>query len=106
MNIIGGNEFEAEFLRPWDQMTIHPGLFGNTMVLQFEEEIFGPERLFEPIDGRARLVQLLLEDQIGNFTGKAAGHRDQTLAMPGKKLLIDARLVIITFEVRGSGKFD
>ena len=55
VNVVCGNELEAEFLGPREQMTIDRRLFRNAMILQFKVEVIRPEILFEPIDGGASL---------------------------------------------------
>ena len=106
MDVVRGDELQAEFLRPLDQMAVDLGLLGDAVVLQFEVKILRAERLLEPVHRLARLVQLILHDQIGNFAGEAAGHRDQAFLVRGEDFLVNARLVIIALQMRGGGELD
>ena len=106
MDVIGRHQLEAEFPRPGNEMAVDLDLLGDAVILQFEIKILRPERLFEPINGVARLGQLVLEDQFGNFAGQAAGQGDQTLLVRRQQFLVDARLVIIALQVRGGGQLD
>ncbi len=106
MNVIRRDELEAEFLRPQDQVLVDLRLFGNAVVLQFEEKIVRAERLLEPVHRVARLVQLVFEDPIRDFAREAAGHRDQAFLVRGQDFLVNARLVIIALQMRGGGKLD
>ena len=40
MNVVRRDELQAEFLRPLDQMAVDLGLFGDAVVLQFEDKNF------------------------------------------------------------------
>ena len=106
MNVIRRDEFEAEFLRPLDQMLVDLRLFRDAVVLQFEVKILRAERLLEPIHRVARLVQLVFEDPIRDFARQAAGHRDQAFLVRGQDFLVNARLVIIALQMRGGGELD
>ena len=74
MHVVRRDELQAEFLGELDQLLVDLGLFGNAVVLQFEEKIFRAERLLEPVHRVARLVDLILHDQIRNLAGETAGH--------------------------------
>ncbi len=106
VNVVRRDEFQAEFLRPFDQVAVDLGLFRDAVILQFEEKIFRAERLFEPIHRVARLVQLVLHDPVRNFAGETAGHRDQPFAVRRENFLVNARLVIITLQMRGGRELD
>src|ERR1700733_7209124 len=87
-------------------MLVDLRLFRDVVILQFEEKIFRAKSLLEPIHHIARLVNLIFYNPIGNLTGEAAGHRDQTFLVRGENFLINTWLVIIAFEMRGGRKFD
>ena len=106
MHVVRCHQLQAELLRPRDQVPVDLGLLGNAVVLQLEIKIVGTERLLEPIERLARLGQLVLLDRFGDFTGEAAGERDQPFFVRCQQLLVDARLVIIALEVRGGGQLD
>ncbi len=100
MHVIGGDELQAELLRPGNEVAIDLGLLGDAVVLEFEVKIFRAEGLLEPVDRLARLGQLVLEDGFGNFAGEAAGQRDEAVLVRGEQFLVNARLVIIALQMR------
>ena len=106
VNVIGADEFQAELLCPRNEEFVDLDLFGNAVVLQFEEKIFRAERLLEKIHRVARLVDLILHDQIWNLAREAAGQRDQTFAVRRENFFVNARLVIIALQMRGGGELD
>ena len=106
MNVVRRDELQAEILRPFDQMPVDLGLLRDAVVLQFEEKIVRAERLLEPVHRLARLVQLILRDQIGNLAGETAGHRDEAVLVRGQHFLVNARLVIIALQMRRGGELD
>ncbi len=55
VHVVGGDELEAEFPGPGNEMPIDLGLFGKAVILQFEVEVVRAQRLLEPINGFARL---------------------------------------------------
>ena len=106
MNVVRGDEFQAEFLCPLNQMAVDLGLLGDAVVLQFEIKIVRAERLLEPVNRLARLVQLVLLNQFRDFAGEAAGQRNQAVLVRGEQFLVYARLVIIAGEMRLGGELD
>ena len=106
MNVVGGNQFQAELRCPSNQMAINLGLLGQRMVLEFEVKIFGAERLFEPVNCIPGFRQIILLDQIGDFAGQTAGQRDQALLVPSQKFFVDARLIVEPFQMRGRDELD
>ena len=87
-------------------MPVDLRLLRDAVILQFEEKIVRAERLLEPVHGVARLVQLILENPVWNFAGEAAGHRNQTFAVFRQNFLVNARLVIITLQMRRRRELD
>ena len=72
MHVICRHQFQPEFLCPRNQMPIDLRLLGNAVVLQFEIKVLRPQRLFKPINGRARFGQLILLNPFRNFARQAA----------------------------------
>ena len=81
MDVVCGHQFEAKFLRPLDELAIDPRLLRQSVVLELEIIVLRTQRLFEPINGLARLCGLVFEDPLGHFTGQAPGERDEPLAV-------------------------
>ena len=99
MNIIGCNHFEAEIIRPIDQLPVDNLLFRNAVILEFQEKVFLSKSLFEPVDGIASLLEFLMSDQGRYFTGQAPGKSYQTFLVLSQNILIDAGFVIVTFKM-------
>src|SRR4029077_15273807 len=87
-------------------MAIYLGLLRDAVILQFEIKIFRAENLFEPINRLAGFRQLLPLDRFGYFARQAAGERDEPLFVGSQKFFIDARFVIVNFEMSRRGELD
>ena len=74
------------------------------MILEFEIKVLWTECLLEPINRLARLGQLVLLDPLRDFAGQAAGKRDQPVLVGRKQFFINARLVVITLQMRRRGE--
>ena len=106
VNVIRRDALQAELLRPRDEMLVHLRLLGNGVILEFEIEIVRAKSLLKPINAIARLLQVILDDGLGNFARHAAGERDQALVMLREDFLVDARLVVIALQMRRRGELD
>jgi len=106
VNIVGGDHFEVELTRPFDQVAIDDLLFGNTVVLEFEVEVFLPEDLFEPIDCVTCFLEFAVGDACRNFTGQASGQCNQAILMIFENVLVDAGFVIVTVQMGIRDQFD
>jgi hypothetical protein len=101
MHVVRRHAFQPELLRPLDEVFVDLGLLGDAVVLEFEIEILRAERLLEPIHRVARLVELILHDRLRNLAGETAGQRDQPSLHCVEDFFVDARLVVITLQMRG-----
>ena len=59
MHVIRRDQFQAELLRPGNQVPVHLGLFWQAVVLQFQVEVLRPEGLLEPVNRLACPRQLV-----------------------------------------------
>ena len=100
MHVVRRDAFQTELLCPRDEMPVDLRLLGDAVVLELEIEVIRTKRLLEPIDGRARLRQVVLDDGVGDLARETAGERDEPAAVLGEDFLVDARLVIIPVEMR------
>ena len=106
MHVVRRDQFQAELLRPRNQVPVDLGLLGQAVVLQFQVEILRPERLLEPVNRLARPGQLVLLNPLRDFARQAAGERDQPLLVRRQQFLVDARLVVIALQMRRGGELD
>ena len=106
MNVVGCHQFQIEFLRPLNQLSIHLRLFGDRVVLEFQIEIFDAERLLEPVHRGAGLVQLVLLNQLRNLACQTARKGDQAGLLLRQEFLVDARLVVVALQVRCCRELD
>jgi hypothetical protein len=79
MHVIRRHALQPELLCPRDKLPVDLDLLRDVVVLKFQIKIFRAERLLEPVDRFARLLQIIACDGFRNFAGQAAGQRDQAL---------------------------
>ena len=101
VRIVRGDERYPGLARKLHQIAVHPRLDFHSLVLHFQEKLSFPENFLQAIGGRARLIKLLFGNCLGNFAAQARRKRDQSLAVPRQQIVVDARLVIKSFEVSG-----
>ena len=106
VDIVGRHQLEPHVGGPRDKLAIDLGLLGDAVVVQLEVVVLRPERLLEPVNLVARLVEFLRHDQPGNLAGQAAAQADQPLAVLREQFLVDARLVVVALKLRGGGQAD
>ena len=106
MHVVRRHQLQTELLRPENQVAIDFGLLWNAVVLQLQIKIIRTESLLEPIERLAGFGQLIFDDQFRNFTGQAAGEGDQSFFVRDEQFFVDARFVIIAFEMGGGGQLD
>ena len=106
MHVVGADQLDAELARPGNQMLVHVHLLGDAVVLELEVIVVRPERLLEPVDGVARLLELALGDQRRHLAGETTGERDEAVLVRGKEFLVDARLVVHALEMGGGDQLD
>ena len=95
MHVVGRHAFKPKLAPPRNELPVHLGLLGNPVVLEFQKEILRPERLLVPVDHLPGLLEVVLDDQLGNLPPKTRREGDDPLRVFGQQLLVDARLVII-----------
>jgi len=106
VNIVCGDQAQAFFLRKIDQMFVDCFLFGQAMVLQFEEKPFVAEHGSEFICNLDSAVQVIAYDGVGDFTGQARAGADQSFAELPEDFLVDSRPIVEAFQVGDAGEFE
>ena len=105
--IICGHQRDAGFFGEADDILIEFFFDFEALILNFKEEIIFAENFLQPIRGCARFfVAGIVEQRFIHFPAEAGGESDQSLAVFGEKVVIDARLVIKAFQKSGGNKFD
>lgn len=105
VGIVGGDQRQSHLVGD-----VHGAL--ETHALDFDVRVLNlhveavTEDFDVPFGELAGLVHFFGEDQLGEFAGRAAGEADQPFAVPLQQFLVDPRLVVKTFEVRGGRHLD
>ncbi len=75
---------------------------GDVVVLQLEEIAVGAEHLVIPVQFAPCPLRAFVADGAGDLGSHAAGGADQAFRMGSEKILIDARVIIKTFQLAGA----
>ncbi len=94
MAIVGGHQRQAKIFFQLEEAGMDAVLHLQTLILDFQKEVFFAENIGERSGGRARSIVVILHQAFGNFALEASGEADQSAGMLGEKLLADPRLVI------------
>src|ERR1700719_868360 len=95
--VVGGNEWNSGLFREADEVFVHALLDFQPLVLNFKEEIAFSENVLEAISIVSRKIEFLIHHRLGDRAAEAGGEGDETLAVFGEKIEINARLVIEAF---------
>ena len=106
MAIVGGDKRDARFFREANEVAIDILFDWQALVLNFKEKIAFAENILEAVGVFAGLIEALLDDGFGDGAAEAGGESDQTFTVFGEKVVVDAGLVIETFEKTGGDKLD
>ena len=98
VDVVRGDKREAVMLGHLGEHGIELVLLGNAVVHKLDEEVVLAENLDVFLESGVGGVEVAVEDILGNFSGQARGGSDQALAVLGQELVVNARLVVKTFE--------
>ncbi len=104
--IVGGDQRDSRFAREADDFRIDLLLDFQSLVLNLQEEIPFSKDVAQAISGFARLIRLFFHQILGNGSAQACRQRNQTTAVLRQQVIVDARLVIKTFEVSRRDQLD
>src|SRR5262249_54691897 len=80
-------------------------LEGESVILNLDVEVLA-EQLGEPLSQGCRFLELILEDELTEFAGRAAAQANEALPVRSEKLLIDARVIVVAVEKRRGRHLD
>src|SRR6202008_4364404 len=98
MAIVRSHERNAAFAREPHQIAIHGLVDIEALILHFEEEITFAENVTQAVSGVARVVKAAVEERLGNRATQARGKRDESAAVLGEQVVVNARLVVEAFQ--------
>ncbi len=105
MGIARRHQRQAEIVGDIDGAFRAAFLDVEAVVLDFDVEIV-LENPMKPLGGIAGFVQLIEEDKIAELARRATGKADDAGGVGFEHLLVDARDVVVAFEVRDRRHFD
>ena len=100
MDIVRRDDLQLEFLGELQQERRDAQLFGDAVVLQFDEEILAPEHVDEARGGVAGVLPAILQQQLRHECGEATAERDEAVGVRREGGEVGAGLVIETLQVR------
>src|SRR5258708_25751436 len=101
MTIVGGDEGDACFFGKTDQFAIDILFDGQSLILNFEEEIPFAKNVAKSIGILARLIVLLVHNRLSYRPTQAGQERNQAFAVLRKYIVVDARTVVETLTETG-----
>ena len=101
MNVVRGNEADAEVLRDLRQHAVTNLLLLNSVVVQLDKEILCAENVAILGGEFRRLVDLVGLNRRVHLAGQAATQSDQSGRVRSEQFLVDPGTIVKTVEVRG-----
>ena len=98
VQVVGGQQGQAEVAGQRDQFRVDPALLGQAVVVQLDEVVAGPEQVAELGQGRRRPLAVALEQALVDLGAEAAGGGDQPLAVALEQLPVHAGLVEVALQ--------
>ncbi len=106
MRVVGGDERNAGFDRQAVDLRRQPLVLLEAVILNFEEEVLLAEDVAIGIGQAAGVVVFIVEDGFVEVAAQARREADEAFRMRGEQILIDARLVVKTFEIGRRNQLD
>ena len=89
-----------------DELGVGPGLLGQAVVLELDEEVVLAEDLLEPTCPLERLGLVAGQQGLEDHAAQAARGGDQALVVGLEQLPVDPGLVVVALEVRRRGELE
>ncbi len=106
VNIIGGNQRSVCLSCQFDHQAVDPIELRNVVVLQFQVEIARSKSIFVPAENPFCSVQIVVSQCARDFPCQTGRSANQPFSVLCQKLLINAGVVIKTFQLRNRGNFE
>ncbi len=106
VDVAGGDERELGLIGEPRELGVDPLLGLEARVLDLDVGGVVPEDLHQAVEVRRRVVRPVLLQRPRDPPREAAGEGDQALRVAFEQLPVDARLVVVTLEIRRRGELD
>ena len=106
MDIVGGDQPNAQLARQFDQLGIGFLLFRNPMILNLYEKVFRAKNVDIFPGSGFRRGRIAFQNQRGNLAGNAGAQADQSFMMGGQQLFVDAGFIIKPFRIGAGNQLD
>jgi hypothetical protein len=106
VNVVGRDQTEPEFAGEFWQMRIALLLLGHSVIVQLDEKISRAENVAIFRGQILRFFNVAGLKSAVNFTGETTAQADQTVRMRRQQILVDARPIIKTVQMRRRNQLD
>ena len=106
MRIVGGDQRNAGVGRQAIDQRQHARVLLQAVILQFQEEILLAEQVGVFVGQAAGVFVTIGQQRFVDIAAQARRERDQAFGMARQQVLIDARLVVKTFQIAGGDQLD
>src|SRR5204863_9681475 len=100
VNVVGRDQTEPEFAGEFWQMRSALRLLGHSVSVQLDEKIARPENVAIFRGQILRFFNVAGLKSAVDLTGETTAQADQTIRMRGQQILVDARPIIKTVQMR------
>ncbi len=104
VQVVGGEQRRAEFLRDLKQLRIAIALRADAVVLQLDVQRVAPEDVLEPARPPSGLVVVAGKQRLLHDASQAPRGGDQAVGVLGEHLPVHAGLVVVALEERRAGQ--
>ncbi len=102
--IVGGDQRNARLAREPHQLRIDAVLFLHPLVLELQEEVPFAENVAQIVGRLARGFVAVGSQRHSHLSAQAGRERDQAVGVASQQVFINARLVVIAFDVGRGGE--
>ena len=106
VNVVRGDDLETELFAEFEQPGDDFLLFGDAVILDFDEIVFFAEDLDKFAAGLARIDLAVVEEVLGNEGSQTPCKSDQSLRIFGQSLHIRARFVVKSAQMGVGDEFE
>ena len=100
VDVVRRDDLQLELLGEFQEQRGDAELLGDTVVLEFDEEVLAAEHLDEAPGRLPRVLPAIVQEHLRNDGGEAAAERDEALGVGRERRDVGARLVVEALEVR------
>ncbi len=106
MRIVRRDELRTEFVTEFEEDFVDLHKLRHVVILQLEEEVIRAEDVVIPRQAFARLVDIAFVNQLRNLARHTGGRADQPFRMGGEIFMIDAGMIVKTFQLGRRGDLE